>query len=505
MNRIVYKIDDENINILKNLKVDECCPVEDNNGNKIIINKLLLGENKLFLETKYLKVININYNDKKIYLELPKSHVNFFSELDEISSTLLADLINGNTNLDINEMFECLDIYFNNLENIQYKSILEENTNILKINIFPNTTIKNKNNNNVLSINDINPGDFIGVVLGLDYISLLVDNDSLLARTKLYCYFIQIHKQHIYKPEPRETINDWNFSSKLTSENIFLKTNITKIDNIDVKTETEPITKFNDSYHRNTTNNFHNILEHVLEEDEKNDLSSLYLKTNSEKSSKSCIKSRQNLDSNINIKKNNDFIEENNDFIEENNDFIEKNNDFIEENNSISSNSISSNLMSSNSISSSLILDIYDNINHNENTELSQNSKNKNNNYNENNNNYNENNNFDDKEKQKKTTNKITKTKTNKTNIKNKTTKNEKILNKEINLNTNNEDNNIEKKSRTKKKILIDTNVNNIINNQNNKEKNNQFDNSKNKNDKIIKIVQEDNKTKSKRGRKKLN
>ena len=118
MNLIVYKIGDENINMLKNLKINECCPIEDNNGDKIIINKLLIGESKLFLETQYLKVIKVNHKDKKIYLELPKSHVNFFNELDDITSVLLEDLINENTNLDINEMFECLNIDFSNLENI---------------------------------------------------------------------------------------------------------------------------------------------------------------------------------------------------------------------------------------------------------------------------------------------------------------------------------------------------------------------------------------------------
>ena len=239
MNRIVYKIeDDNNINVLRDLKINEYCPIEDNNGNKIIINKLLLNENKLYLETTYLKVIEVDYDSKKIYLQLPDSHVNFFNELDEISTSLLVNLLNGNSELDIVDLVESLNINYYDLENIQYKSILEENSNILKINIFSNTTIKNKNNT-ILSLGDVNTGDYVGILLGLDYVSLLVDNNLPIGRTKLYCYFMQIHKQHIYKPETREIIKDWNFSSKLSSENIFLKTNITLNDNIDVKTEVE--------------------------------------------------------------------------------------------------------------------------------------------------------------------------------------------------------------------------------------------------------------------------
>jgi hypothetical protein len=482
MNRIVYKISDENTNILENLKVDECCPVEDNNGNKIIINKLLVGVNKLFLETKYLKVIKINHSEKKIYLELPKSHVNFFSELDDVSSILLTNLINGNTNLDINEMFECLNIDLNNLENIHYKSILEENTNILKINVFPNTTIKN-NNNDVLSIHDINPGDFMGVVLGLDYISLLVDNDSLLARTKLYCYFIQTHKQYIYKPEQRETISDWNFSSKLASENIFLKTNITQIDNIDVKTETEPIIKSNKEFNRNTSNNFHNILKNVEEKEEEEeedkedkedkDDSSLCYETSSLNSSNPTI---------ISMEKNNSKINFN------------YNKDFEDENNSLSSNSIASNL----------ILDV-DNSD-NESIQLISGDDNLINPNDNNNKNNNVNNNVIEKKKENDVnikTNKTNKTnKINKTNNTTKSTKNNKNIKKnDTNLNLDIKDNNIEKKSRMKKKILIETNENNS--NKNNEKITNQVDNSQSQNEKIVQ--EEENKTKTKKGRKKVN
>ena len=40
MNHNVYKIEDNNINMLKDLEINEYCPIEDNNGNKIIINNI---------------------------------------------------------------------------------------------------------------------------------------------------------------------------------------------------------------------------------------------------------------------------------------------------------------------------------------------------------------------------------------------------------------------------------------------------------------------------------
>ena len=228
----VHKIEQDDIITLTKLKINEYCPIQDNSNNKLIINKLTLNESKLYLETGYLKVIDVQSNLSKLYVELPKSHIDFFNNLDDLCIGLLENLINGESELDITELTECLNFEY---QNIQYKNILDDGSNVLKINIFPNTTIKH--NSNVLNINDIKPGDLICLVMGLDYVSLLVNTDSLVARTKLYSYFIQMHKQHIYNPEPREIIQSWNFSSRPKTENIFLKTNITETDNIDVKTE----------------------------------------------------------------------------------------------------------------------------------------------------------------------------------------------------------------------------------------------------------------------------
>ena len=237
MDKIVYKIEHDDFNSLLDLKINEYCPIEDNLNNKLIINKLLLNNSKLFLETKYLKVLNIDYENSKLYLEIPNSYIDFFNNLDEICVKLLENLFNTNSDLEIMDLIE--STYINNSDhNIQYIHFLEEKSNILKINIFSNTTIKyNKTEQTIndinQTINDIKSGDYVRLVLGLDYISLLVEN-PLIARTKLYCYFIQINKQHVFNLESREVIKDWNFSD---SNNIFLKMNITETDNIDVKTE----------------------------------------------------------------------------------------------------------------------------------------------------------------------------------------------------------------------------------------------------------------------------
>jgi len=235
MNKVVYKIDDNNISFLTNLEINELFPIQDNNNNKMIISQLVLNDQKLFLETCFLKVIKVEYN--KLYLEIPSTHINCFNYIDSHCSKLLEDIINDNSQLspNLDKIIDTLEMDFDYIQNVDYKSIIDPETNILKIIIFSNTTIKSGNNQ--ISIDNINTGDFVCLLLGLDYISMLLSNDNLIARTKLYSYFIQVHKTVQVKLEQRETINNWDFTSKLKSDNIFVKTTSDENNNFDVKTE----------------------------------------------------------------------------------------------------------------------------------------------------------------------------------------------------------------------------------------------------------------------------
>lgn len=269
MNRTIYKIEHDDFDVLTSgLNISEYFPIQDNNSNKLVVNKLSLDKNKLFIETGFLKIMQVDNTNKKIYVELPQSHITFFNKLDELCGLLLSYLLAGETSLSLCELLAHIDDDNMDLENINYKYILEDDSNILKVNIFENTTIKSTNG--TLSLETIKPDDMVGFVFGLDYISMLINSSpinstSLDARTKLFCYYINVYKQHKYNPEPREIITDWNFSSKINSNNIFLKTNLTETDNIDVKTDIEQtggVAKFNvmnlervDEVSDNMTNN----------------------------------------------------------------------------------------------------------------------------------------------------------------------------------------------------------------------------------------------------------
>ena len=66
----VHKIEQDDIITLTKLKINEYCPIQDNSNNKLIINKLTLNESKLYLETGYLKVIDVQSNLSKLYVDV---------------------------------------------------------------------------------------------------------------------------------------------------------------------------------------------------------------------------------------------------------------------------------------------------------------------------------------------------------------------------------------------------------------------------------------------------
>ena len=300
--RIIYKIDnnDDEFNILSDLKIIECLPIHDcKTDHKLVVNKLGIGDMglKLFIETSYLKVLSID--EIKLCLKLPQSHIDFFDTMDDKCAELLGKMVNGETELDITELYGQIDLMgYNNIEtfdiaNVEYKSLIDTNSGIMKINIFSDTTIKHSGKN--ISSSKIKPGDDVRIVLGLDYISLLIDSSNLLARTKIYSYFIDVSKNYTYVPSSREKIDDWKFTSNKKTD-IFIKTNITENDNFDVNTEIYNQTKSNNHIGGNLLNliNRSNVFN---ESSENNDLSSL----NSSSIGKSLKHDNQNIDESDNL------------------------------------------------------------------------------------------------------------------------------------------------------------------------------------------------------------
>jgi hypothetical protein len=251
MEKFIFRIEENILNkdLFKNIYISSYQPIQDEKGNKFLLNKLSIDDKKLFLETGYLKVKDINREHNKIYLELTPEYQEIFDFLDECCLDLLQNFINTE------EELKTWDIEWDSQE-IEYVTDIHDSS--IKVTINQNTTISmNKNN---LSIDDINIGDSVAVVLGLDFVSLLID--TMEARTKLFCYVIDVHKHITYVKEEREKIDDWDFVAKKKTEQIFIKTETSAIDNIDVKTD----------YPRELDNDYSNKKDEELSNDDNNDI-----------------------------------------------------------------------------------------------------------------------------------------------------------------------------------------------------------------------------------------
>ena len=148
----------------------------ENSNNKYLINRINICNNKkLYIETDYLKVKEVNIENNKLILEpINNSLINIFNSLDEKCKLLLQNLI------DSDETLDTLNIEWNS-DNIQYNTIFNNNNNLIKIYINKDTTIKH--NSHQISINDINIDDNVAIMIGVDLIALLLD--TMQAKTKL--------------------------------------------------------------------------------------------------------------------------------------------------------------------------------------------------------------------------------------------------------------------------------------------------------------------------------
>ena len=252
-NSFIFKIEENNIERINEIRINKFNPIEDNNSNKLLINKVsLLNNDKILIETGYLKVKNICKDKKKLFLEINANHKNFFNKIDEKCKEVLQELINSDKEIstwNINWDFD----------KINYNKIISEDNDELKVLINTSTNIK-IDNQNELKIEDIKEGDNVALLLGLDYISLLLN--PLHARSKLYCYYLNISRPNKFISEERIKIDSWNFSSKKEINNIFIKTELNEDENNFFKTEIQKDhTEYNSTIDENIElNNKENLI-----------------------------------------------------------------------------------------------------------------------------------------------------------------------------------------------------------------------------------------------------
>lgn len=228
MDTFIFVIGKTNSSIIEeNLKIDDVYDVRDRTHKRLILSKLMLNNNKLLIESNFLKVIDIDLKKNKLILELDEETDKLFRTLDNKSIELLGSLLE--------------DDKMNNIEIVMDGDLTfvplvsdDNSSNILRLCLDNKTTLKfNKND---ISLDQVKVGDMFRFLNEIESINLYPS--ELICHTKQYCHMGEIYRTNIHKLNKRTSINNYTFSTDV--ENIFKKVVLEDQDISLIKTEKEP-------------------------------------------------------------------------------------------------------------------------------------------------------------------------------------------------------------------------------------------------------------------------
>jgi len=228
MDTFIFVIGKTNSSVIEeNLKIDDVYDVRDRTHKRLILSKLMLNNNKLLVESNFLKVIDIDLKKNKLILELDEETDKLFRTLDNKCIELLGSLLE--------------DDKMNNIEIVMDGDLTfvplvsdDNSSNILRLCLDNKTTLKfNKND---ISLDQVKVGDMFRFLTEIESINLYPS--ELICHTKQYCHMGEIYRTNIHKLNKRTSINDYRFSTD--AENIFKKVVLEDQDISLIKTEKEP-------------------------------------------------------------------------------------------------------------------------------------------------------------------------------------------------------------------------------------------------------------------------
>lgn len=228
MDTFIFVIGKTNSSVIEeNLKIDDVYDVRDRTHKRLILSKLMLNNNKLLVESNFLKVIDIDLKKNKLILELDEETDKLFRTLDNKCIELLGSLLE--------------DDKMNNIEIVMDGDLTfvplvsdDNSSNILRLCLDNKTTLKfNKND---ISLDQVKVGDMFRFLTEIESINLYPS--ELICHTKQYCHMGEIYRTNIHKLNKRTSINDYTFSTD--AENIFKKVVLEDQDISLIKTEKEP-------------------------------------------------------------------------------------------------------------------------------------------------------------------------------------------------------------------------------------------------------------------------
>jgi len=228
MDTFIFVIGKTNSSVIEeNLKIDDVYDVRDRTYKRLILSKLMLNNNKLLVESNFLKVIDIDLKKNKLILELDDETYKLFRTLDNKCIELLGNLLE--------------DEKMNNMEIVMDGDLTfvplvsdDNSSNILRLCLDNKTSLKyNKSN---ISLEQVKVGDMFRFLSEIESINLYPS--ELICHTKQYCHMGEIYRTNIHKLNKRTSINNYTFSTD--AENVFKKVVLEDQDISLIKTEKEP-------------------------------------------------------------------------------------------------------------------------------------------------------------------------------------------------------------------------------------------------------------------------
>jgi hypothetical protein len=218
----VLKINDNSnfSECFENMKINYIANVIDKQNKKLLYCGLENDKtnNKFFIETNFLKVLEIDEKNNKIVVELDAKTYNFFEELDNRCLYLLDNMF------ETSDYFEKMNIEIPS--NLNFTTFIKDDITIIKIKLDTETQINYCNNNikiSEININDTSSTSKMSTILKGDMVRFLFSIESINVYTNENVTFARlfVHIADIYRPA------NYNFTKKnIVKEYVFANNSI---------------------------------------------------------------------------------------------------------------------------------------------------------------------------------------------------------------------------------------------------------------------------------------
>lgn len=244
----------DDFNDFDNFKINEIYDVRDRSNNRFIYNEVLYKGEKIFIETNFGRVKNIDLVHKKTIIEFDSESLNFFDNLDNRCVNLLGDLFENN-----DEFINMIGDFDKNLE---YNSLIKENSKNIKFKFDIDSNIMH--NDQKINFTDLKIDDMVRTLISVESINLYTDEG--IAFLRLYVHVCDVYRPKVYNFQKKCNIINYKFSSEIDEKIKLEEEDISYVKN-ENKLENEDENKLEEIYNSNKNENI--IVESIIKPEPK--------------------------------------------------------------------------------------------------------------------------------------------------------------------------------------------------------------------------------------------